>query len=168
MQATAFDPDAPLDERRAVIRRAGDAIEMVELAWGLRPAAPGGRPLRFVRSEGRAFPSHRCLVPASEFHVRRGERSWRCTLVDGDWFYLAGLWRPVTDDWPESYAILTVEANAEVGRYQERQGAVIRRGTHMAWLDLAGQEAELLKPLRARSFAISEITPGGLQPSLGV
>lgn len=89
----------------------GHSIETVELAWCLQPKGPGVRPFRFVRSEGREFPPPRYMVPASEFHVRRGERTWRCTLVDGDWFYLAGIWRAGEDKWPASYAILTTEAN---------------------------------------------------------
>jgi putative SOS response-associated peptidase YedK len=39
----------------------------VELPWGLQPRERGGRPFTVVRAEGRTFPSHRCLVPASEF-----------------------------------------------------------------------------------------------------
>lgn len=120
MIATAFDSDAPLGSRRAVIRYNAAELEMVELAWGLKPKAVDERPFRFVRSEGRAFPDHRCLVPASEFHVTTAKRRYRFALEDGNWFYLAGVWRPATREWPESYAILTVEANPEVARYQER------------------------------------------------
>src|SRR4029450_10834533 len=66
MQATAFDMEAPLDERRIIVRYGDDGVEMVELRWGLRPNEPGGRPFPLVRSEGCTFPSHRCLVPATE------------------------------------------------------------------------------------------------------
>src|SRR3546814_5224787 len=67
---TPFDSNAPLGSRRAIIRRnPNDAseIEMVEAAWGSNPRFSDGASFRFVRSEGRTFPSHRCLVPASEF-----------------------------------------------------------------------------------------------------
>jgi putative SOS response-associated peptidase YedK len=67
MTAKAFDTDAPLDERRVIIRRSAGDVEMVELPWGLQPRERGGRPFTVVRAEGRTFPSHRCLVPASEF-----------------------------------------------------------------------------------------------------
>jgi putative SOS response-associated peptidase YedK len=80
MQASAFDSNAPLDARRAVIRRYRDEIEMVELAWGLKPKDPEDRPFSFVRSEGRTFPSHRCLIPASEFHVTTQNKSYRFAL----------------------------------------------------------------------------------------
>lgn len=156
MQATAFDPEAPLDARRAVVRYevGGADVEMVELPWGLRPKEAGGRPFRFVRSEGREIPSHRCLIPASEFQIKQGSLTYRCSLIDGDWFYLAGIWRPARDDWPESYAILTVEANAEVSRIQERQGALIRRGDHLAWLDTTLPAADQLRTPADGSFKI--------------
>jgi putative SOS response-associated peptidase YedK len=37
---------------------------------------------------------------------------------------LAGIWRPATADWPESYAILTIAAN-EMLQYHHRQMAVM-------------------------------------------
>lgn len=37
---------------------------------GLQPRERGGRPFTVVRAEGRTFPTHRCLVPASEFRHR--------------------------------------------------------------------------------------------------
>src|SRR3546814_3076197 len=67
MSATAFDSDASLDERRVIIRRGGGDVEMVKLPWGLQPREIGGRPFTVLRAEDRTFPSHRCLVPASEF-----------------------------------------------------------------------------------------------------
>jgi putative SOS response-associated peptidase YedK len=168
MQATAFDSNAPLGARRAIIRRYRDDIEMVELAWGLRPKDPDERAFRFVRSEGRSFPSHRCLIPASEFHVTTDKRSYRFALKDGNWFYLAGIYRPATIDWAESYAILTIEANPDVARYQDRQGAVLLRRQNMDWLDHKIPEHDLLKPLPARSFDVEEIGgAGGLSGSAG-
>lgn len=37
MTVKAFNSDAPLDERRVIVRRSGDEVEMVELPWGLKP-----------------------------------------------------------------------------------------------------------------------------------
>ncbi len=166
MQATAFDPHAPLGTRRAVIRRAADGIEMVELGWGLKPRDDGGRPFRFVRAEGRAFPTRRCLIPASELHVGTGSKRSRVSLANDDWFYLAGIWQPAEEDWPEAYAVLTVDANAEVLRYQPRQGAVIRRADRMRWLDLTSSEDMLLRPLAPSSFRIEPLPHGPEQPML--
>jgi putative SOS response-associated peptidase YedK len=157
MTASPFDPDAPIDSRRAIIRRNNDELEMVELAWGLKPLAANGRPYRFLRSEGRSFPSNRCLIPASEFHVALNGERYRFTLADGDWFYLAGIWRPATPDWDESYAILTVTANPEVARYQERQGAVLLRHQRMEWLDATLPEDQILRTVPTGSFSVKQI-----------
>jgi putative SOS response-associated peptidase YedK len=167
MRASPFESDAALGSRRAIIRRNPadlQEVEMVEAAWGLAPVAHNGRPFKFVRSEGRTFPDRRCLVPASEFHVRTKDRRYRVTLDDGNFFYLAGLWRPPEGDWPLSYAVITIEANPDVLRYQERQGAVLLRRQTMAWLDLTSPEAELLAPLPPRSFRVEEIAPRHAAP----
>jgi putative SOS response-associated peptidase YedK len=157
MTASPFDPDAPIGSRRAIIRRNADELEMVELAWGLKPLVANGRPYRFVRSEGRSFRSNRCLIPASEFHVALNSERYRFTLADRDWFYLAGIWQPGGRDWPESYAILTIAANPEVARYQERQGVVLLRHQRMDWLDATVPEAEVLRPAPTRSFSVEQI-----------
>ncbi|CDN57903.1 Hypothetical protein RG1141_PA10710 (plasmid) [Neorhizobium galegae bv. officinalis bv. officinalis str. HAMBI 1141] len=67
MSAKISQSDAPLDERHVIIRRDDGDVEMVELPWGLRPRDGGPRAVNVVRSEPRMFPTHRCLVPASEF-----------------------------------------------------------------------------------------------------
>jgi hypothetical protein len=45
------------------------------------------------------------------------------------------IWRPANLDWPEAYAILTVETNPDVAPYHDRQMAVLRREQRLAWLD---------------------------------
>lgn len=142
-------------ELAAVVRRKGDEIEMVELVWGLRPRNPAiGRGLINIRSEGRHFPSHRCLVPGGEFFFRdrSGGGRWRFTMADGDSFYFAGVWRPASEDWPEAYAVLTTAANPDVEVCSDRQMAVIPRGSHMDWLDDRLPEEELLRPSPAGTF----------------
>src|SRR5271156_5369802 len=101
--ATAFDTAAPLDQRRAIIRRGGDGVEMLDLLWGLQPRELGGRPFTVIRAKGRTFPSHRCLVPASECRHRRRGRLYTFSLANGDWFYFAGVWRPGSREWPKAY-----------------------------------------------------------------
>jgi len=157
MIAKTFDADTPLDERRIIIRRSGGDVEMVELPWGLQPLERGGRPFTVVRAEGRTFPGHRCLVPASEFRFRSRGRHYSFALADGDWFYFAGIWRPATRDWPEAYAILTTQANEDVAAYHDRQMAVLRREQRMAWLDITCPEEEVLRPLPAGSFTVSRL-----------
>lgn len=152
MKATTFDTDAPPYQRRIIVRYGDEGVEMVELPWGLRPKKPGNLP--FMRAEGRKFPSHRCLVPASEFLISRHGQRYRFSLADGDWFYFAGIWRPASEGWPGAYAILTIEANADVAPFQARQMAVLRRRQRMDWLDLSRPEHELLQPLPVGAFRI--------------
>ena len=166
MSAKVFDSDASLDERRVIIRRYGGDVEMAELPWGLQPNEIGGRPFTVVRAEGRTFPSHRCLVPASEFRHRSRGNAYSFSLADGDWFYFAGVWRPATRDWPEAYAILTIEANDDVAPFHDRQMAVLRRDQRMAWLDRTCLEEELLRPLPAGTFVVSQPRKASAQAAL--
>lgn len=146
-------------ELGAIIRRKGDHIEMVELVWGLRPLDPAAeRPVVNLRSEGRRFPSHRALVPASEFFLRdRSGARWRFTLASDDNFYFAAIWRPASDDWPEAYAVLTTAANPDVEPCHDRQLAVILRAARMSWLDHAVPEEELLRPHPAETFRAQRV-----------
>jgi putative SOS response-associated peptidase YedK len=157
MKATAFDMDAPPDEQRVIVRYGDGGVEMVQLAWGLRPRQRGERAFTLVRAEGRTFPSHRCLVPASQFLVSRRDQRYGFSLADGDWFYFAGIWRPASEGWPEAYAILTIAANADVAPYQERQMAVLRRAQRMDWLDRSVPEHELLRPPGRKTFQVERI-----------
>ncbi|CDX24389.1 conserved hypothetical protein [Mesorhizobium plurifarium] len=154
MIASVLDSVGSIGQRRVVIRRNGGDVEMVELPWGLQPREPGGRAFTVIRADGRTFPDHRCLVPASEFRHRSRGKHYGFLLADGDWFYFAGIWRPATPHWPASYAILTIAANADVAPFHDRQMAVLRREDRMAWLDRTCREEELLRPLPPRTFNV--------------
>ena len=168
---TPFDSDAPLGARRAIIRRNPDdasEIEMVEAVWGSNPRFSDGETFRFVRSEGQTFPSHRCLIPASEFHMRVGKKRYRVTLDGGNHFYLAAIWEPAIGDWPLSYRVITVAANPEVAHYQDRHGAIIHRRQVMQWLDASVPECDLLETPPARTFLVEEIVDGPKQAALAL
>lgn len=168
---TVFDTDAALGSRRAIIRRNPvdmQEVEMIEAAWGSNPQFSDGVSFRFVRSEDRAFPSHRCLIAASEFHIRNGDRQFRVCLDGGNFFYLAGLWEPAMGDWPVSYRIVTVDANPKVMRYQERHGAIIHRRQVMQWLDRQVPEADLLVTPPAHLFTVTEIDAKPVQTALAL
>ena len=168
---TPFDSDAPLGARRAIIRRNPDdasEIEMVEAVWGSNPRFSDGETYRFVRSEGQTFPSHRCLIPASEFHMRVGKKGYRVTLDGGNHFYLAAVWEPAIGDWPLNYRVITVAANPEVAHYQDRHGAIIHRRQVMQWLDASVPECDLLDTPPARTFLVEEIVDGPKQAALAL
>ncbi|GLV20983.1 DUF159 family protein [Sphingobium sp. TomMM35A] len=167
-KATPFDSDA-LGGRRAIIRRNPDTvseIEMIEAAWGSNPRFSDGVRYEFIRSEGRTFPTNRCLVPASEFHIR--DKKFRVRLEDGNFFYLAAIWEPAMGEWPISYRIITVDANPEVMRYQERHGAIIQRRQVMQWLDHKATEANLLVTPPVKLFSIEEMPSKPVQTSLAL
>lgn len=166
-----FDTNAPLGNRRAIVRRNPDdpqELEMVEATWGSDPRFDAGTSYRLVRSEEQAFPKHRCLIPVSEFHLRVGQKRYRVTLDGGNFFYLAGVWEAALADWPLSYRIITVAANPEVARYQDRHGAIIQRRQVMHWLDASEPDADLLATPPARFFNVEEIGAPALQPTLGL
>jgi putative SOS response-associated peptidase YedK len=168
--ATSFDSDA-FGSRRAIIRRNPDdchEIEMIDAAWGSNPQFSDGVRYEFIRAEGRDFPRNRCLVPATEFHIRNGEKTFRAFREDGNFFYLASIWEPAMGDWPVSYRIITVDANPEVMRYQPRHGAIIERRQAMQWLDYKIPEAELLVTPPAHMFSTEEIPTKPVQISLAL
>lgn len=164
MSAKVFQCNAPLDERRVIIRRHDGDVEMVELPWGLRPCDGGPPAVNVVRSEGRTFPTHRCLVPASEFR----HTSVTFSFANGDWFYFAGIWRPGSVDWPEAYAVLTIDANPDIVPFHDRQMAVLTRDQRLAWLVGLLPEDEILRPLPAGTFRVKRHAGGSAQAMLAV
>lgn len=166
-----FDSDAPLRSRRAIIRRNPDdasEIEMVEATWGSNPRFSDGVAYRFARAEGQTFPSHRCLIPASEFHMSVGDKRYRVSLDSGNHFYLAGVWEPAMGEWPLCYRVVTVAATSEVARYQDRHGAIIHRRQVMQWLDRTSPEVDLLETPPARTLIVQEIGASAGQPMLAL
>jgi len=171
IKPTPFASDAPLGSRRAIIRCNPaniHEIEMIEASWGSNPRFSDGVSYRFVRAEGQNLSDSRCLVPVSQFHLRAGNELYRVTLANGDHFYLAGIWEPAMGDWPVSYRVITVPANPEVARYQERHGAIVHRQEVMRWLDPTVDPAELLKTPPARTFIVDHISGGAQQPALAL
>lgn len=156
---TPFDPESP-DGRRALIRRNPDnesEIEMVEAVWGSDPRFVDGINYRFVRSEGRAFPKRRCLIPASEFRMGSGDHRYRVTLDSGNFFYLAAIWDPPLADWPLSYRILTIPAGADVIPYQSRHGVIVQRRDVMGWLDGSIANEVLFEEPPRHSFCVEPL-----------
>jgi putative SOS response-associated peptidase YedK len=91
--------------------------------------------------------SRRCAVPADGFYEWSGPRSNRrpswLHRSDGRPLLFAALWRPAGAGIPE-FAILTVDANADVRALHDRMPAVLAEGALDAWLE--GQEPPRLAP----------------------
>ena len=134
MAATAFDPDAPLGQRRAIIRRDGDGVEMVERPGDFGPDrgptgpsplyAPKAGPSRPTAASSRR-PNSGCRSRGRRVQLLARRR--RLVLFRRD---LAAR----NSDWPEAYAILTIEANADVAPYHRPAdgGAEARSAARLA------------------------------------
>jgi putative SOS response-associated peptidase YedK len=160
---TSFDSDAVDGTRRHIIRMKSDGSgkqEMVDAHWGTNPRFSGGIEYRFVRAEGQTFPRHRCLLFVSEFRMKVGKKDYRVTRDDGNHFYLAGVWEPPMAEWPLTFRIITVAANAEVSRYQDRHGAIVERRQAMGWLTGTIPEDELLVTPHAHMLIVEEVGTG--------
>ena len=160
LNPTPFDSDAADGTTHHIIRMKPDGSgkqELVNAHWGINPRFADGVEYRFVRSEGKAFPSRRCLVPVSDFRMTVGSRTYRVTRDDGNHFYLAGVWEPAMAGWPLAFRVITVAANPDVERYQDRHGAMIERRRVMDWLAVKMPEHELLVTPPAHVFFVEEL-----------
>ena len=155
-----FDPDAPGGGVEALVRRKPDDMtktEMVKAVWGSDPRFSDSINYRFVRTEGRAFPERRCLIPASEFRMGTGKHRYRVTLDSGNFFYLAAIWDPPLADWPLSYRILTIGAGPDVSPYQSRHGVIVERRDVMHWLDGTLSDETLFAPPPKHSLFVEPL-----------
>lgn len=166
----ALDAVRPTD-LAPVVRPYADGVELVQMAWGFRPAKPKAGPVTNFRSEGRRFASSedrgRCLIPATAFFEFTGDRSpktrWRFTETGQPWFCLAGLWRR-DDGGPDRFTLLTVAPGPDMAPYHDRQVVLPPRDAWAAWLSGAPEET-LLRPSLAGGLTVRRDT-AERQPSL--
>lgn len=161
LNPTPFDSDAAEGTSHHIIRMKPDGSgkqELVNAHWGTNPRFAGGVEYRFVRSEGKMFPSNRCLLPVSDFRMKVGKKDYRVSRDDGNFFYLAGVWEPALAGWPLSFKVITVAASPDVERYQDRHGAMIERRQVMDWLGAGVLPEGMLVTPPAHVFMVEEIT----------
>jgi putative SOS response-associated peptidase YedK len=146
------------------IVRAGASgeFELVVRRWSW--PGPSGRPVYNFRSEGREFPSGRCLVLADGFYEfttpldprqKRKDR-WLFTSRDEPLIGIAGLVRNAPEI-GEAFTMLTTEPGPDVAPYHGRQIALLGSADWRAWLDHSESAAELLKPLPGGSLEVRQI-----------
>jgi putative SOS response-associated peptidase YedK len=129
-------------------------FELVVRRWSW--PGPGGKPVYNFRSEGRDFPSGRCLIVADGFYeftapadpkAKRKDR-WLFTSPDEPMLCIAGLVR----DAPgigQAFTMLTTDPGPDVAPYHGRQVAVLASAKWRSWLDGSVAAGELLKPAAA-------------------
>jgi putative SOS response-associated peptidase YedK len=156
----AWDGGAPNMEPRPSIRptdpsyvltgRDGGA-HLSQLRWGF----PGPRgPVINFRSEGRAFPKGRCLVPASGFFEFTGAKApkskWLFEPAAGGVLAIAGLIRD------ERFTLLTCDPGPDIAPYHDRQIVVLPTAHWAAWLDTS-QPQPPIAPLPAGSLKVTQV-----------
>jgi putative SOS response-associated peptidase YedK len=142
----------PTDPAALLVGREG-GVELQVLRWGF-PRPKGGPVINF-RSEGRRFPTGRCLVLVDGFYEYTGAKSpkskWLVTSTASELFCIAGL---VRDD---RFTLLTTEPGPDIAPLHDRQVVLPPRHQWAAWLDVSAKDAPPITPLPAGSLNIRQI-----------
>ncbi|WP_309604328.1 SOS response-associated peptidase family protein [Phenylobacterium sp.] len=135
----------------------GGGVELKQLRWGF--PRPAGGPVINFRSDGRRFPTGRCLVPADGFYEFTGQNAaprtqrkskWLFTATDSDLFCIAGLVRE------DRFTLLTMEPGPDIAPYHDRQIVILPRPLWAAWLG-AAPDAPPIPPLPAGSLKVTQV-----------
>lgn len=146
-----------------IARGRGGVLKKVVMRWGLEPGwmtEPPVKPVFNARAETvsqkpmfrEAFRKRRCLVPADAFFEWTGatgrKTRWRLSAADGAPLVFAGIWelRKQGEQTILTYAVVTVEPNAEAAEVHDRMPAVLPKTAQDIWLD-PDADAEALKSL---------------------
>ena len=144
---------------------ASGGFELVVRRWSW--PAPGGKPVYNFRSEGREFPSGRCLIIADGFYEftapsdpkqKRKDR-WLFTSSGEPMLGIAGLLRNERAV-GEAFTMLTTEPGADIAPYHDRQVAVLPMAKWRSWLDYSEPATDLLKPAPAGSLEVRNAPRG--------
>ena len=167
--------DVAITDPGVIVRAVGDGgsgYELVVRRWSW--PGPGGRPVYNFRSDGREFPSGRCLILTDGFYEfttptdpkqKRKDR-WLFSDPDGGMIGIAGLVRPDRSE-PgkrepgEAFTMLTTEPGPDVAPYHGRQVALLGPGAWATWLDHEVAAGELLGPAPAGSVVVRADRVGG-------
>jgi putative SOS response-associated peptidase YedK len=106
------------------------------------------------RSDGRAFPKGRCLVPADGFFEFTGAKApkskWLFEPTQGSFLAIAGF---VRDD---RFTLLTCAPGPDIAPYHDRQIVILPRQHWAAWLDL-GQPQPPIAPAPAGTLKVTQV-----------
>lgn len=154
LQAT----DICITDTGTIIRADSEgAPELVQRRWSW--PGPTGKPVFNYRSDGREFPTGRCLIVADGFYEytageTKGRKDrWLFTKTDEPWFCIAGLWR-THPEVGEAFTMLTTEPGPDVAPYHTRQVAVLHKAQWNDWLVPEIPATGLVGPLPAGSLRV--------------
>jgi len=156
-------PEIRITDRAPIVRlsQAGEP-ELVQRRWSW--PGPGGKPVYNFRSEGREFPSGRCLILADGFFEftphsdpkSKRKHKWLFTLRAEPWFAIAGFWRS-DPGVGEAFTMLTSEPGPDVAPYHRRSIVVMPPARCGEWLDPATPSQEVLTQPLAGSLAVEQV-----------
>jgi putative SOS response-associated peptidase YedK len=153
--------DIRITDPGPIVRRAPDeGFDLVVRRWSW--PGQGGKPVYNFRSDGREFPTGRCLIVADGFYefttpanpTQKRKDRWLFTPPEGSLLGIAGL---IRDD-PgrgEAFTMLTTEPGPDIAPYHGRQVAVLRPDQWKAWLTYAQPATVLLGPAPAGTLEVS-------------
>jgi putative SOS response-associated peptidase YedK len=133
-------------------------FELVVRRWSW--PAPNGKPLYNFKSEGRSFPSGRCLAVADGFYEftkpedakRKTKDRWLFSAAEHPLVAIAGITR-ANAQVGEAYTLLTAEPGEDVVPYHHRQIVILPPSEWRPWLEGA-PERDLLKPLPGGTLTV--------------
>jgi putative SOS response-associated peptidase YedK len=89
-----------------------------------------------------SYARRRCIVPVDGYFewmaTKDGKQPYAIAMKDGAPFALAGIWDnwkdPASGEWVRTFALLTVPANALVGRIHDRMPLILKADHYTRWL----------------------------------
>lgn len=163
--------DICITDPAPIVRALQNRYELVVRRWSW--PGPNGKPAYNFRSDGREFPSGRCLILADGFYEstaptdpgqKRKDR-WLFSDPDGGMLGIAGLVRDAPTLGLEAFTMLMCPPGPDVAPYHSRQVAVLPPARWRAWLDGAAPAAELIRPLAEGSLRVTAATVGTPAPA---
>ncbi len=152
-----------------VIFMTADGVQIKYMHWSFLPTWAKEKRLKFSTFNTRddrlmesiykvAVPKQRCLIPVTHFfepdkvHYPKPPHPWYVfKLKDQKMFALAGLYNvwtdPKTKEELYTYTIITTKPNADVGKYHDREPAILPRGKEKEWLNPDVTEPEHILPM---------------------
>jgi putative SOS response-associated peptidase YedK len=145
------EDDVAPGSMQPVIRIDESGERKIELMrWGFK--REDGKLLFNARAESitdvnfwkKSFSLHRCIVPADSFFewqkTQQGKKpKFEFTVRDRKLFGMAGLWapwkNPKTNQWEDTFAIVTVEANETTAPVHNRQPAILAPRDYQEYLE---------------------------------
>jgi len=138
----------------------GSKTGPTSLRWGFPPAQPKRPPVSIFGPREDAFrsadASYRRPSFMSSLAPSRQRRSGVFTKIGQPWFCFAGLGRPMQEG-GAAFTMLTTDPSEDIAPTHDWQTVIVERADRSAWLELKGNEAELLRALPTGSLEVEQV-----------